>query len=97
MDAVIEYAPLLWQGTLTTIELTLASAVLALAISFIVGLARMSRYRAVRWSAVVYLEFFRGTSALVQMFFMYFVLPLWGLFLPPMLRPGASPQPARGR
>ena len=85
MDAVIEYAPLLWQGTLTTIELTLASAVLALAISFIVGLARMSRYRAVRWSAVVYLEFFRGTSALVQMFFMYFVLPLWGLCLPPML------------
>ena len=85
MDAVLEYAPLLWRGTVTTVELTLASAALALVISFVVGLSRLSPYRAVRWLAIVYLEFFRGTSALVQLFFMYFVLPLWGIFLPPIL------------
>lgn len=85
MEQVFEFKPLLIQGTITTIELTLASAVLALIISFIVGLARLSRHRAVRVSAVIYLEFFRGTSAIVQMFFMFYVLPLFGIFLPALL------------
>lgn len=85
MDQVLEYAPLLVTGTVTTIQLTVASAVLALVISFVVGLARLSRFRTVRILAVVYLEFFRGTSALVQLFFMYFVLPLWGIFLAPIM------------
>jgi len=84
MDQVLAYSPILWKGTLTTIELTLASAVLALVISFVVGLARLSPYGAVRVLAIVYLEFFRGTSALVQMFFMFYVLPLWGLTLEPL-------------
>ena len=35
--------------------------------------------------ATIYLEFFRGTSAIVQMFFMYFVLPLLGVFLPALM------------
>jgi polar amino acid transport system permease protein len=84
MNEVLAYAPILWKGTLTTIELTLASAVLALLISFVVGLSRLSPYRVVRVFAVIYLEFFRGTSALVQMFFMFYVLPLWGLTLEPL-------------
>ncbi|WP_425407057.1 ectoine/hydroxyectoine ABC transporter permease subunit EhuC [Hwanghaeella sp.] len=84
MDSIIEYSPILVKGTITTIELTLASAVLALAISFIVGLARFSRYRLVRAAAICYLEFFRGTSAIVQMFFIYYVLPLMGIHFSPL-------------
>ena len=82
MNKVLEFAPILIEGTLTTIQLTLASAVLALIISFVVGLARLSRHWTVRALATVYLEFFRGTSAIVQMFFMYYVLPLLGIFFP---------------
>lgn len=85
MDALIEFAPLLIAGTIMTIKLTLVSAVIALAISFVVGIARFSRFRLVRIIAVVYLEFFRGTSALIQMFFMFYVLPLWGITFPPFL------------
>ncbi|MHC0052515.1 ectoine/hydroxyectoine ABC transporter permease subunit EhuC [Actibacterium sp. D379-3] len=85
MHDVLEFTPLLIKGTLMTIQLTLASAVVALLISFAVGLARLSRSRAVRVAAIVYLEFFRGTSALVQMFFMFYVLPLWGVTLSPFL------------
>jgi polar amino acid transport system permease protein len=85
MEQILEYSPLLIQGTITTIELTLASAVLALTVSFVVGLARFSRLRMVRVSAIVYLEFFRGTSAIVQMFFMFYVLPLFGITFPPLL------------
>ncbi len=85
MEQILEYSPILIQGTITTIELTLASAVLALIISFVVGLARFSSLRIVRVAAIVYLEFFRGTSAIVQMFFMFYVLPLFGVTFPPLL------------
>ena len=79
MQEILEYTPILITGTITTIELTLASAVLALIVSFTVGLARFSRLRVVRVAAVIYLEFFRGTSAIVQMFFMFFcATPVWG-------------------
>ena len=84
MEEVLPYAPLLLKGTIVTIKLTMASAVLALVISFVVGLSRLSRFRSVRVVAIVYLEFFRGTSALVQLFFMYFVLPLWGVTFEPL-------------
>ena len=84
MDSIIEYSPILIKGTITTIQLTVASAMLALTISFIVGLARFSRHRLVRVAAICYLEFFRGTSAIVQMFFMYYVLPLMGVHFSPL-------------
>ncbi len=85
MEDILEYSPLLIKGTITTIELTLARAVLAVIISFVVGLSRFSRLRFVRAAAIVYLEFFRGTSAIVQMFFMFYVLPLFGVTFPPLL------------
>ncbi len=85
MDQILEYSPILIEGTITTIELTVASAFVALIISFVVGLSRFSRFSAVRISAIIYLEFFRGTSAIVQMFFMFYVLPLLGVHLAPLL------------
>jgi polar amino acid transport system permease protein len=85
MHEVLEFSPLLLKGAVMTIQLTLVSAVIALTISFVVGLARLSRHRIVRILATIYLEFFRGTSALVQMFFMFYVLPLFGLTLEPFV------------
>ena len=80
MNQVLEFYPLLIKGTITTIELTILGAILALIISFIVGLARISNFSIVRIIAIIYLEFFRGSSAIVQMFFIYFVLPMWGIY-----------------
>ncbi len=68
MNEVLNFYPILIEGTITTIQLTVMGAILALIISFIVGLSRLSTYRAVRVIAIIYLEFFRGSSALVQMF-----------------------------
>ena len=85
MNEVFIFWPIIIDGTLTTIKLTLASGVVALIISFTVGLARLSRLWVVRAIATIYLEFFRGTSAIVQMFFMYFVLPLLWVFLPALM------------
>ena len=80
MNEVLYFYPILIKGTITTIELTVLGAILALVISFIVGIARISSFKSIRVVAIIYLEFFRGSSALVQMFFIYFVLPMWGIY-----------------
>lgn len=67
---------LLLKGAWTTVQLTVLSAALAAAVAFAVGLARMHRLRAVRFVAGAYFEIFRGTSALILMFWIFFVLPL---------------------
>ncbi|MFE4870738.1 ectoine/hydroxyectoine ABC transporter permease subunit EhuC [Streptomyces sp. NPDC056682] len=80
----------LWQhwvlpGIWVTIQLTVYSAALAAAVAFGVGLARTHRSRLVRFLAAAYTEIFRGTSALVLMFWLFFVLPpLAGWQLVPM-------------
>ncbi|MEV5276154.1 ectoine/hydroxyectoine ABC transporter permease subunit EhuC [Streptomyces sp. NPDC051994] len=80
----------LWQhwvlpGIWVTIQLTVYSAALAAAVAFGIGLARTHRSRLVRFLAAAYTEIFRGTSALVLMFWLFFVLPpLAGWQLVPM-------------
>ncbi|MEU6172940.1 ectoine/hydroxyectoine ABC transporter permease subunit EhuC [Streptantibioticus parmotrematis] len=69
---------LLLRGLWLTVQLTVFSAALAAAVAFLAGLARLSRRWIVRFVAGVYVEFFRGTSALVLMFWLFFALPLLG-------------------
>lgn len=78
------YMHLMLQGAWVTVQLTVLGCCLALAIAFTVGFARLSRSAVVRGGAVCYVEFFRGTSIFVQLFWVYFVLPLLGIPLTPM-------------
>ncbi|MCQ9165561.1 MULTISPECIES: ectoine/hydroxyectoine ABC transporter permease subunit EhuC [unclassified Arthrobacter] len=84
MYAVIEYAPLLLQGLWTTILVTIFSGALCLVVAFAAGLARLSTHRYLRWPAGVFIEVFRGTSLLVQMFWFFFALPFFGIQLFPL-------------
>ncbi len=67
-----------------TIEITLGAAVLAFGMSILFGLARLSRIWLVRALARIYVEFFRGSSALVQLFWLFYVLPHFGILLEPV-------------
>jgi polar amino acid transport system permease protein len=78
------YLGLILQGAVVTIELTLMGSVLALVFAFLAGLGRLSRFWIVRAVATVYIEFFRGTSIFVQLFWIYFVLPYLGVSLTPL-------------
>ncbi|MET3646819.1 ectoine/hydroxyectoine ABC transporter permease subunit EhuC [Phyllobacterium ifriqiyense] len=78
------YLQLILGGAIVTIQLTLMGSVLALAMAFLAGLGRLSRIAPVRWLATAYIEFFRGTSIFVQLFWAYFVLPLFGFSLTPL-------------
>jgi polar amino acid transport system permease protein len=71
-------------GVGITLQLTVFSAILAFILAFIVGFGRLSKYRSIRTISTIYVEFFRGTSLLVQLFWAYFVLPHFGLELSAM-------------
>ena len=63
-------------GLWTTIQLTLICIVLGCALGFLIGLARTSRSAILRTISSVYVEFFRGTPVLIQLFWIFFCLPL---------------------
>ncbi|MBB5575783.1 MULTISPECIES: amino acid ABC transporter permease [Rhizobium] len=69
-----EHALLL--GLWMTIKLTVICIVLGCSLGFLVGLARTSRNVALRAVSSIYVEFFRGTPVLIQLFWIFFCLPL---------------------
>ncbi len=72
----------LFKGLAVTVELTVCAGALAVPLGLFAGYARSSRQRVVRIPASWYVEVFRGTSTLVQLFWFYYVLPLFGVSLP---------------
>lgn len=73
---------LLENGLKITLFVTFFSTILAFALGLAAGLARLSKYKIVRGITFVYVEFFRGTSLLVQLFWIYYVLPILGISIP---------------
>ena len=73
----------LWRGAQLTLSLTVLASVFGLVLGLIAGLGRMSRLAPVRLLAGAYIETFRGTPLLVQLFFLFFALPqITGVSLP---------------
>lgn len=70
---------MLSQGLVVTLVTTVLAAILALVLGFIGGLMRLSKNKGVRFIVAIYVETFRGTSLLVQLFWIYFVLPMFGI------------------
>jgi len=79
-----EFLPGLLEGALVTIEITLGGCILAVIAAFLAAMAKMYGPWPLRWLAVIYIEIFRGTSALVQLFWLFFVLPVLGITLEPL-------------
>lgn len=84
MPQPFDLIPPLLQGAQVTVEITVLGTFLALVCAFAAGLARLSRLSPVRWFARVYVEIFRGTSLIVQLFWLFFVLPHFGILLEAM-------------
>lgn len=83
--SILGLIPALLQGVKVTIEITILAMLLAFILAFLAGFGRLSKHRALRILAATYVEVFRGTSLLVQLFWIYFALPMLGLSLPPLL------------
>ena len=74
--------PLLAAGLLTTAKICSLAMLLGVALGGLLGLASLSRIAPVRWAVRGYVDFIRGTPLLIQIFLVYFALPVIGLNLP---------------
>ena len=81
LEYLQQFGPRFLTGAIITAELTVLAAALAIAVALIAGMMRLSDNMLVRGTATVYIELFRGTSLLVQIFWIFYVLPLFGLTL----------------
>ena len=75
-DLVTRSFPLLLLGAGVTIQITALSVGFGLVIGVFMGMARLSKMWVIRSFAAVYVDFIRGTPLLVQIFLIYFALPI---------------------
>jgi polar amino acid transport system permease protein len=79
-----DYIEPLSNGVIVTIQVTLLAATLGTVVAVVSGLAGLSPFRLVRWLNRIYVEVFRGTSAIIQLFWAFFALPLLGVTISPL-------------
>ena len=73
---IIDSLPLLFQGACVTVQITAISVGLGLFFGLFIGIAQISRVAIFRVPAKIYVDFLRGTPLLVQIFMIYFALPM---------------------
>ena len=82
---VAEIMPTLIEGLKLTIVITVLSAIVAAALGLVFAIARRSRSGWVARPVSMVVEFIRGTPLLVQLYFIFYVLPDVGILLPPLV------------
>jgi arginine/lysine/histidine/glutamine transport system substrate-binding/permease protein len=75
LNVILQSLPLLLGGALITLQLTALSVFLGLIGGTLIGIARLSQIKPLRWATRFYIDFFRGTPLMVQIFMVYFGLP----------------------
>ncbi|MGB3501606.1 MAG: ectoine/hydroxyectoine ABC transporter permease subunit EhuC [Mesorhizobium sp.] len=78
------YLPMIWQGAVVTMTITLASIAIGVVLAFVFGILRVEGGPILSTIALCYTEVFRGTSLFVQLFWFYYALPLVGLSFEPV-------------
>lgn len=74
--------PILGKGLIVTIQATLLGFVVAAILGLILAGLKSARFKIISWPARFFTEFIRDTPLLVQLFFLYYVLPDYGIMLP---------------
>lgn len=78
----ISILPILLIGLRTTILAMVFGFAIAVVLGLVFALLRKSSWREISWPAAIVIEFLRNTPLLMQLFFLYFVLPEYGIVLP---------------
>jgi polar amino acid transport system permease protein len=81
----VSILPILLRGMIITIEATALGFLVALVLGLVFALLRAVPMRLVSWPTAFVIEFVRDTPLLVQLYFLYFVLPNFGIVLPAFL------------
>lgn len=83
-DVVDEFMPLFWDGVLVTLQALALGTLIAFALGLVWALLQRSPQRWVRWPVTAITEFIRNTPLLVQLFFLFYVVPEWGPSMSPL-------------
>lgn len=81
----ISILPILLRGLWITLQATVLGFAIALSLGLVLALLRMVPLRIVSWPVSFFIEFVRDTPLLVQLYFLYFVLPEFGIVMPAFL------------
>jgi His/Glu/Gln/Arg/opine family amino acid ABC transporter permease subunit len=82
-DVVANALPSMLQGLGLTLQITVITIVISMILAVPVAVGRMSKIEVIRWAAQGYIEIFRCTPLLVQLFWIFYALPaLTGVTLP---------------
>jgi polar amino acid transport system permease protein len=81
LDLFKSALPAFWQGALVTLELTAVGLAMGFVLGLLAALGRVYGGKWVRWLSIGYIELFRGTPLLVQLFLLYYGLPGLGVTL----------------
>ncbi|RII19682.1 Arginine transport system permease protein ArtQ [Streptomyces sp. YIM 130001] len=83
-SAVGDFMPKFWDGLLVTLQALVLGSLIAFTLGLVWALAQRSSLKVVRWPVSIVTEFIRNTPLLVQLFFLFYVLPEWGITLSAM-------------
>ena len=81
VEHAIEFLPILLQGAVVTVQVTVLSFLLSSALGLALALMKLSPVRALSWTGTVIINVIRGLPIIVQLFYIYFVLPEFGVQL----------------
>jgi polar amino acid transport system permease protein len=81
IDDFREFLPLLARGLATTIAITVCALALSIVLGFLWAWMGISRVAALRWTSRTVINVVRGIPIIVQLFYVYFVLPDFGVTL----------------
>jgi polar amino acid transport system permease protein len=76
LNKIASWIPKLLSGSRVTISLTILSVSAGLIISFFLALGKMSKIKTINKICSAYIFFFRGTPLLMQLYFIYYALPM---------------------
>ncbi|NEI71906.1 ectoine/hydroxyectoine ABC transporter permease subunit EhuD [Rhizobium lusitanum] len=85
LSFALSILPILGIGLIVTLEAAAAGFAIALVLGLVFALLRRRHFVAISWPTAFVIEFLRDTPLLVQLFFLYYVLPVYGIVLPAFL------------
>ena len=81
----ISILPILGIGLIVTLEATICGFAIAMVVGLLFALLRRANSRLITWPVGLVVEFLRDTPLLIQLFFLFYVLPNFGIVLPAFL------------
>ncbi|MFJ8957396.1 ectoine/hydroxyectoine ABC transporter permease subunit EhuD [Streptomyces sp. NPDC102381] len=82
---VADFMPQFWDGLLVTLQALVGGTVIAFALGLVWAIAQRSQTRWISWPVTAVTEFIRNTPLLVQLFFLFYVVPSWGISMSPLV------------